>query len=124
MSLAFLSAASNGARGTSTSVTITINSGDTVVVVTATDVSGSAATNVTDSGGSTYTKKASIANGAVQVDIWVALSAQASTSVTATNASNSGDIVAIVGRYSGVAALGATATNTGSTANPTISLTT
>ena len=123
-SIAFVTQNATAARGTSTSPAISVSAGQTLIVVAATDVAGSTITTVTDTGGDTFTKFATATNGGSQVTIWGVLSASSSTSVTCTINNNSGDIACMAATYTGVSSFGINNIATGSTANPSISLTT
>ncbi len=118
-------AAGNGSNSASSLViTITVTAGHTIVVSAGND-SSLTVSSVTDSGGSTYTQRATIANGADRSEIWstAAGGAVAGTSITVTF-SGTGAVGASASDYSGVQALGTTGTNTGTSTVPTISLTT
>lgn len=122
--IAFGTAASSGNRGTSTVTTISVSTGQALTVVVVTDNTGALVTGVTDTGGDTFTKLATATNGAIQTTVWGVLSANASSSVTCTISSNSGDVGCIASTYTGVSAFGATpVTLTGTTANPHVALT-
>ena len=116
----------DGVTSTTAVITLTIHTGDTVVVE-ATNNTNEVITNVQDTGGSIYTKRgASATNGVLTGELWTtaAGAALASTSVTITYATttHSG---ASAETYTGVVALGNIATpTTGTSANPSISLNT
>lgn len=112
------------AAATSATITMTVTGGDTVVVIAAFPSAGGTVSSITDTGGSTYSQRAAVTN-TVRAEIWStgAGAAKASTSITV-NSSASVKFVVAAADYSGVAAVGANGTNTGSTATPTISITT
>ena len=113
----------NAASGT---VTRTEAAGNTVVVVAAIRTTTSTVSSVTDTGGSSYSFRASINNASsARVEVWStpAGASKSSTSVTI-NLSASSKFVGCVFEYTGVAALGVTNTATSAAANPAISLTT
>ncbi len=126
-SIAFVNAANNKANAATVTVTISTTAGNDVVVVVSANTSGggNSVTSVTDTGGSSYAQRASIASsgGNEQVFIWSARNVAAATSVTV-NIGSSTRFVACVAQYSGVQALGGTTTNTGTSTGPTVSLTT
>ncbi len=124
--IAFQQAGAFTANAASCSMTTGVTiAGDDLVVVASIRTTTSTVTSVTDDAANTYAQRAAINNGtSARVEIW---SAQGTASVTATitvNLSASSKVVCAFAEYSGVAALGTTATSTGSTADPTISLTT
>ena len=120
------------ASGTITA-TVTINSGDTVVVTILVHVSGGAIrtiTSVVDSSGTnTYTQKTNQANGASgpQTFIWGALNVSSSaTTVTVTVSGTFTGADVIVATYTGVGTngFGNTGVNTGNSSTPTVTATT
>ena len=127
MAIAYSNSGSvDGVSSATAVITLTINAGDTVVVE-ATNNTNEVISNVTDTGGSLYTKQgASATNGALTGELWAtaASTALASTSVTVhyATATHSG---ASAETYTGVADLGNIATpTTGTSAAPSISLAT
>ncbi len=113
---------------TSQTVTVSLTAGDTAVVVISGYSTGTlAVSTITDTASNAYSPQKTITNGAAAVFIWSTAAGAVKTtgSVTVTVTVSTATIGFIgVTDYAGVAALGATATNTGATANPTISLTT
>src|SRR5436853_2668532 len=115
----------------STAVTVSLTAGDTAVVVisalTGAPIGTTTISNVTDTATNTYTQRATTSTGNAAVFVWStasgAIKTTGSITVTVTFSQSTLAYVAVAD-YSGVAALGATATNTGTTANPTVSLTT
>lgn len=105
---------------TSTQVTITINAGMTVVVVTALTGTAGTVSAVTDSAGDTFVAGPRSATRQA-VEIWYFLSATASTNITVTH-SSSRSVVAVE-TFTGVNSIGINNTNTGTTA-PTVTLNT
>lgn len=94
-------------------VSITINSGDTVIVNIASGTSGAAITSVVDSGGSTYSAlKAKTDTGIYYSWTYGVVSATASSSVTVTMAASAACNVS-VSRYTGVSSFGNTGSNSG-----------
>lgn len=108
-------------------VTITINSGDTVIVHIGSGTGGASISSVVDSGGSTYTSLASKTDTGIYYS-WTygVVSATASSSVTVTMAASAACNVS-VSRYTGVGSFGNTASASGgfgTTASITVTLTT
>jgi hypothetical protein len=101
---------------------------ESVIIVSLRTTTATVST-ITDSKSNTYAFRQAINNGAVtRVELW---SSKLTTAVAITDTftvtlavSTTSKMVICTGCYSGVAARGATGTNTNSTANPTISLTT
>jgi hypothetical protein len=129
--IAFVRKASNtAASGTDVVITMTVTAGDTIVVTACINTTTNAVSTVFDSGGSTYTKRTGVTNGgAVGVaEEWSTSAGGALSSSTITvryTTSGSARKNAIAADYSGVVALGLTATNAPANSNnPTISLTT
>ncbi len=118
-----VAAGNSSASASSLVITIATTGGHTAVVTSMAD--NLTITSITDSGGSTYAQRASIANGFTRSEIWStgAGAAVASTSITV-NYSAAGIVRASAADYSGVQGLGTTGTNTGTSTTPTISLTT
>jgi outer membrane protein assembly factor BamB len=113
---------------TSQTVTVSLTAGDTAVVVISGYSTGTlAVSTITDTASNAYSQQKTITNGAAAVFIWStaagAVKTTASVTVTVTVSTATVGFIGVTD-YAGVAALGATATNTGATANPTISLTT
>lgn len=128
MAIVFSHGGSNTASAsTSVVVTVTVNAGDTVVVVSSATTLV-AVSSVADSGGSTYTKRGLTGdNGVVlQTEIWSteANGAKASTTVTI-NYGSAVLVAASVATYTGVDDLGKTATPaSGSSSAPSVAITT
>ncbi len=122
--IVFSKAASNQKQdgfGAALTVTVTINAGDTVIVCA---TGGNGVSSITDTGGSTYTKRGSTATNGAELWSTSAGGALASTSVTV-NFNSVAAASASVSTYTGVQALGAIATPTSGTSTaPSISLTT
>jgi hypothetical protein len=117
----FLSEAHNdNVAVTTLQVTLTINAGETVVVIVSEALS--TVSSITDTGGSSYTKMVD-AVGDRETEIWTTLSAKASSAVTV-NMNASANFNVDVLRYSGVSAFGRSATNSGNDTGPNISLAT
>lgn len=110
------------------SVTVATTGGDTVVVNVGTKVSTCTVSGVSDNGagpGSTYSLKVGPVANTVDFEIWVTGvgAAKAATSVKVNVTGGPCKIQIAVADYSGVTAYGNTHTLTGSTANPSDSLT-
>ncbi|HET7150874.1 MAG TPA: hypothetical protein VFI60_05650 [Candidatus Acidoferrum sp.] len=127
MAIVFVAGGHNGTANTGTALTVTatITANDTAVVITEVAAT-SAVVSVVDTGGSVYSKQASISNGTFTMEIWSTAvgAAKASTSVTITYGTTHVARGAAVGDYSGVVALGITNTASGSASPATVSLTT
>lgn len=94
-------------------VSITINSGDTVVVHVASGTGGANVSSVVDSGGSTYSAlKSKTDTGIYYSWMYGVVSASASTSVTVTMAASAACNVS-VSRYTGASSFGNTASASG-----------
>ena len=123
--IAFVRDGKNSATsGTTIVVTVTLTAGDWAVVCAAND-SSLTVSSVTDnaSPANSYTKANSVGNGTTHSEVWTASVANAATSVTVTFSGTITRAAVIVGDYSGVSSVGATATNTGSSTSPTVSVT-
>jgi hypothetical protein len=131
MAIAFLRAAS-AVDGTfpnpvsPVSVSITLNAGETGVLVFV-SVGGTPSTVSSISGGGTWTQQVAVTTGTTRVELWATgVNAATSTSTVSVTHSAGGDsaVGAGVAAYSGVAAFGITATGGALSSNPTVSLTT
>lgn len=123
------SASNNTGASTSLSavtVTRTVTAGNTVVVTIAIHTVGTTVTSITDTGGSAYTRRATVTQGGfITQEIWstAAGGALGCTSITVT-VSAVGIFIADVGEYNGVALLGSTNTNSSASGQPSVSITT
>lgn len=122
------SASNNTAASALSSIAITrtTTTGNTVVITVEIHTVGTTVSTVTDTGGSTYARRATATQGGfVTSEIWStgANAAVASTSITVT-VSAAGTFIADLDEFSGVSALGITATNTSASGQPNVSLTT
>ncbi|HEV2192917.1 MAG TPA: LamG-like jellyroll fold domain-containing protein [Nitrosopumilaceae archaeon] len=122
--IAFVSAANNSGSATPIAVTKTVTARNTVVVAIVETPATVAVTSIT--GGGTYTQQGTFTNGVTKVELWstTAGGATAASSVSVAFSGTADQVAVGVSEYSGVVALGTTATNSGVTANPTISKTT
>lgn len=104
----------------------TITAGEDIVVVVAILTTTVSVSSITDTKGNTYTQKAAVNNGsAIRIEIWASHGVAAqSNNVVTVNLSGSSLASAAYQIYSGVAGLGNTNTNTGSSVFPESDLST
>lgn len=108
--------------------TVTLNAGETAVVHTTLNPTSLAVTNITDNAGggsSTYTKVTQAVQGTnVKTEGWRtdAGGAKAATTESMAFSGSNSDSGLIVGAYTGVLAIGSSATTAGTGANPAIGL--
>lgn len=118
----------NAAASGTIVVNVTVNKGDTVVVlILANNITGAlTVSNVTDSGGSSYAQRTSVANtNSAQAFLWSSgpSAAKASTTVSVQMSGTYTETSVVVLTYTGVGALGAVSTNTATLNSPTITAT-
>ena len=126
MAIAFVTAANNnGAAVDNLSATISPANGNTLVVVVALNGTAQTVSTVQDNNNSTTFASANAVNNTNRVEVWSARNVTGSpTSVKVTLSASNLDWAMSVGEYSGVAVVGQNGTNSGNSADPTISLTT
>lgn len=122
MAIAFSHAGSGSVKaGTTASATVTINTGDTVVLAISIHANTSPSL-VQDSGGSVYKFRRAINNGTTcRIELWTtdAGTAIASTSVTVQFAASTTYVVS-ASTYTGVLGLGGLTTNSGTSTAPSV----
>lgn len=131
MAIAFRSASATrtGNSASVSSIVMTLGSatltGNMIVVATL-DVNSGTVSSVVDSGGSTYTKIASVTNGTLVLELWstAVTGSKASTTITVTWSAASRNHEMAACEYSGVAAIGTNNTASGSASPGTVSVTT
>src|SRR5690348_6831437 len=131
MAIAFRSASATrtGNSASVSSIVMTLGgatqTGNMIVVATL-DVNSGTVSSVVDSGGSTYTKIASVTNGTLILEIWAtsATGSVASTTVTVTWSAASRNHEMAACEYTGVAAIGTNNTASGSASPGSVSITT
>ncbi len=126
--IGFVTSACNSAiTGTQVVVTINTTAGHDVLVSISERPATATISSVTDTGGSTYASRIEVTSGGtakLRAAVWSARNVAASTSVTVNFATSPTDMAVCVGDYSGVQQLGLTASATGASVTPSVSLTT
>ena len=122
-----------GTQGNTASTTVVITltytttAGNTGVVTCHTNVTGEAVVSVVGGGGSAYTKQAGLDDGVNQsTEVWATAAGGLLGDLTTvvTWAAGTGRKGAAIEEYSGVAALGTTNTNSGTSQTPSVAITT
>jgi len=127
--ITFVNQGSNNLSTSATSMTVTIPAtvagNDLVAVVSiGIDIAPNTTVSSVTATGATFASRVVLSNGVARVEIWSARGISAGITTVTINFVAATNATAAVAEYSGVAALGTTATNSGATANPTVSLTT